>query len=45
MLLLKRRLMRIIADFLIYYFPIYEVRFNAQIVDGKLSNCKLKNPR
>ncbi|OUN82502.1 hypothetical protein B5F71_06955 [Bacteroides sp. An269] len=27
---------------LIYYFSIYEVRFNAQIVDSKLSNRKLK---
>ena len=27
---------------LIYYFSIYEVRFNAQIVDSKLSNRKIK---
>lgn len=26
--------------FLIYYFLIYEVRFNAQTVDSKLSNRK-----
>ena len=33
---------QIFADSFDYYFSIYEVRFNAQIVDSKLSNRKIK---